>query len=273
MISTTLIYCTVVPVAALVHHTCSGLTTAHMPIQFEHIATIRSCYTQRFGIPRQAGLVPSARATIVFNNNDNNLLSIRGLEAFSHLWVIFLFHNQHYTNAKPLVQPPRLGGKRSVGVFATRSPNRPNPVGLSCVALHEIVQTDAELQLHVSGGDFLDETPVIDIKPYVAFADAIDNATSAWAEPITTRLPLQWSPAAEASLLSLCREDNQPVAATCRVIEETIALDPRPGYERNKDGKENQQWHMRIYDYDISFGVRDATAYIQQVKRYNNTDV
>jgi tRNA-Thr(GGU) m(6)t(6)A37 methyltransferase TsaA len=270
MISTDLVQYTMVPLTSLFHHTRSGLLTALMSIQFEPVATIRSCYTQRFGIPRQAGLAPSAQATIVFDNNDNNLLSIRGLEAFSHLWVIFLFHKQHYATAKPLVQPPRLGGKKSVGVFATRSPNRPNPVGLSCVALHEIEQTESELRLHISGGDFLDETPVIDIKPYVAFADAIDNATSAWAEPITTRLPVQWNFAAQESLLNLCNEDNQPAPATRRVIEETIALDPRPGYERNKDGKENQQWHMRIYDYDISFGVSDGTAHIQRVIRYSN---
>lgn len=240
----------------------------NMSITFERIATIRSCYTQRFGIPRQAGLVPSAQAVIVFENNENNMLSVRGLEEFSHIWVVFVFHKQHYDKPKPLVQPPRLGGKKNIGVYATRSPNRPNPIGLSCVALDNIVHTDKELQLHISGGDFLDQTPVLDIKPYVAFADAIENATSAWAAPLTTHLPLQWQATAETVLQALCTEDSHNFDATRKVIEETIALDPRPAYERNKDGKENQQWHMKIYAYDISFGVSGGVAIIYSVKRF-----
>ncbi len=239
-----------------------------MPVTLESIATIRSCYTQRFGIPRQAGLVPSAHAVIAFEANEHNLLSLRGLEEFSHIWVIFLFHSQHYEKAKPLVQPPRLGGKKSIGVYATRSPNRPNPVGLSCVALEKIEPSETEILLHIRGGDFLDQTPVLDIKPYVAFADAVDNSTCAWAAPITQHQPVVWEHGTLQSLSQLCTEDGNPADSIQCIIEETISLDPRPAYERNKDGKTGQQWHMRLYDYDISFGVNNGIAAIQKVQRY-----
>ena len=239
-----------------------------MSVTFDSIATIRSCYTQRFGIPRQAGLVPTAQAVIAFEAGENNWLSIRGLEEFSHIWVIFLFHKQHYEKSKPLVQPPRLGGKKSIGVYATRSPNRPNPIGLSCVKLEKIEQTSNEILLHIRGGDFLDQTPVLDIKPYVAFADAINEATCAWAAPITNHIPVNWENEASDSLFKLCDEDNLSVGSVQSLIEETISLDPRPAYERNKDGKPNQQWHMRLYNYDISFGVTDGIACILRVQRY-----
>lgn len=228
----------------------------------EPIATIRSCYTQRFGIPRQAGLVPSAEATIAFINNTNNQLSLRGLEAFSHIWVIFIFHQQHYNNPKPLVQPPRLGGKKNVGVYATRSPNRPNPVGLSCVQLTSITQSDNEIYLTITGGDFLDGTPVIDIKPYVPFADSIKDASDGWAEPVTGDLPVRWNSNAVECLHTLCEAGQIHFYTAKNVIEQTLALDPRPAYERNKDGKPDQLWHMQIYSFDVSFAVMEGKANI-----------
>ena len=130
-------------------------------IPMHRIATIRSCYPQRFGIPRQAGLVKTATATINFAASQNNELSIRDIESFSHLWVIFIFHKQNYSGFKPLVQPPRLGGKKTMGVYATRSPNRPNPIGLSAVLLDRVEYGEQEIRLHVRGGDFLDGTPVL----------------------------------------------------------------------------------------------------------------
>ena len=145
------------------------------------VATIRSCYPQRFGIPRQAGLVRTATATVNFEASHMNELSVRDIESFSHLWIIFLFHKQNYTGFKPLVQPPRLGGKKTMGVYATRSPNRPNPIGLSAVLLDRVEYAEREIRLHVQGGDFLDGTPVLDIKPYVPFADSIPEASSEWA--------------------------------------------------------------------------------------------
>ena len=161
-------------------------------LTMQSIAVIRSCYPQRFGIPRQSGLVTTATATVDFEATRDNELALRDIESFSHLWIIFLFHQQNYPAYKPLVQPPRLGGKKTMGVFATRSPNRINPIGLSAVQLDRIEQNSEEIKIHILGGDFLDGTPVLDIKPYLPFADSISEADSAWAGPTESTLPVVW---------------------------------------------------------------------------------
>jgi tRNA-Thr(GGU) m(6)t(6)A37 methyltransferase TsaA len=228
------------------------------------VATIRSCYPERFGVPRQSGLVKSARASIVMPNTDFNRLSIRGLEAFSHLWIVFVFHQQRYQRAKPLVNPPRLGGKTSIGVFATRSPNRPNPIGLSAVEMINIEASGDELLIHIKSGDFLDGTPVIDIKPYVPFVDALPHAHSDWAPQAEPTLPVIWHEDAARA-----RDDfaasHTALPALIPVIEETIALDPRPAYERRRDGAVNQSWGMRISRYNIRWQVIDGTAIIVSI--------
>lgn len=236
-----------------------------MPDQSEFplhsIATIRSCYPQRFGIPRQAGLVKSATATVNFEATRDNELSIRDIESFSHLWIIFIFHKQNYTGFKPLVQPPRLGGKKSMGVYSTRSPNRSNPIGLSAVLLDRVEYGDKEILLHVRGGDFLDGTPVLDIKPYVPFADSIPEATSEWAVSAEPLLPIKWTPGAldELKIADCCNKNLRTL------IEETIALDPRPAHERGKDGSEGQTWGMRFEQVDVVWQVQGGIAEILSV--------
>jgi tRNA-Thr(GGU) m(6)t(6)A37 methyltransferase TsaA len=150
------------------------------------IGTIHSCYGEKFGIPRQPGLVKSATATLELLPPYNSPDALRGLDGFSHLWVIFLFHQSTRNQWKATVRPPRLGGNERVGVFASRSNFRPNPIGLSVVELLTVEGT----QLHLGGGDFLDGTPVLDIKPYLPYADCIPSATGAFAtrtpEPVNT---------------------------------------------------------------------------------------
>lgn len=215
-------------------------------------------------------MVTSAQAQIVFTKNTKNELSLRGLEAFSHVWVIFVFHEHHYRHTKPLVQPPRLGGKKNIGVYATRSPNRPNGLGLSCVVLESVSHTDNEIHLNISGGDFLDGTPVVDIKPYVTFADSISDARCDWAEPVTPELPVQWSDSAIHTLKQLSTENQWCSDTMQRVIDDTIAHDPRPAYERNKDGKPDQQWHMRIFKVDISFEVTNGVATVVACRDFSH---
>ena len=234
-------------------------------VQLTPVATIRSCYTERFGVPRQAGLVKSATASIVLANNEFNKLSIRGIEDFSHLWVVFVFHQQHYQNTKPLVNPPRLGGKTSVGVFATRSPNRPNPIGISAVELSGIEHTANEILIHIASGDFLDGTPVIDIKPYVPFVDNIPTATSNWASEAEPTLPVEWQADAAIARDTLISADRQ-LAELVPVIEETLAQDPRPAYERSKDGIAGQSWGMKISQYNVRWKVIDHTAIIISIE-------
>lgn len=231
------------------------------------IAYIRSSYPERFGIPRQAGLVPSATATIVFPNTDLHWHSLRGIESFSHIWVIFWFHGQNFTKFRPLVRPPRLGGNKKIGVYATRSPNRPNPMGLSAVPLDHVEQTPTEILLHIHGGDFLDGTPVLDIKPYVPYADAIASATSAWADDPDPLLPVAWSPTTSASLETVA-DNHRPKIR--QMITDVIAQDPRPGYERGKDGQPNQVWNMRLAGFDIFWKVEAGIATITQLLRISN---
>lgn len=228
------------------------------------IATIRSCYPERFGIPRQAGLVKSARASIVFEATRNNELAVRDIESFSHLWVVFVFHKQNYTGFKPLVQPPRLGGKKTIGVYATRSPNRPNPIGLSAVPLERVEYGSDEILLHILEGDFLDGTPVLDIKPYVPFADSIAQASSEWADSAEPTLPVVWGTAALDELAG-AEPDAERAAELQLLIEETISLDPRPAHERGKDGKSGQTWGMRFHHTDVKWNVHDCTAEIVSV--------
>jgi tRNA (adenine37-N6)-methyltransferase len=230
-------------------------------ISLTPIAHIRSCYPERFGIPRQAGLVPSATATIAFTATTFNQLSLRGIEDFSHLWIIFLFH-QGYAKPKSLVQPPRLGGKKTMGVYATRSPNRLNPVGLSAVPLQQVEYKAHEILLHIQGGDFLDGTPVLDLKPYVPYADAIATATTTWATE-TDLLPVTWSAAAENALSA----SGLKVEWLRALITETLAQDPRPAHERGKDGRRGQTWNMRLAGLDIFWQVEAGNAKVTRLDR------
>ncbi len=234
-----------------------------LPCPIPPIAHIRSCYPERFGIPRQAGLVPTATAQIIFPSTEATKLSLRGIDQFSHLWVIFWFH-QGFDQVKPLVQPPRLGGRKTMGLYATRSPNRPNPIGLSAVALDRIEFTAQEIRLHIRGADILDGTPVLDVKPYVAYADAIPSA-SGWATA-DQPLPVRWCDAAVLALeeqwaMGCDRDPN----ATRQLIEETIGQDPRPAHERGKDGKPNQEWNMRVARWDVVWRVESGLAWVTQL--------
>lgn len=233
------------------------------PVAFEPIAHIRSCYPERFGIPRQSGLVPSAEADIVFAATEFNKLALRGLDQCSHIWVMFWFHDQPFKAAKPLVQPPRLGGRKTMGVYATRSPNRPNPIGLSAVELVSITPVKNTLRLRVRGGDFLDGTPVLDIKPYIPYADAIAPATT-WASRAEPPLVVGWSEGAIATL-SHCYADPVDQATIQRLITETVAQDPRPAHERGKDGKPGQEWNLQVGDFSVFWAVEQQQALITRL--------
>ncbi len=232
------------------------------------VATIRSCYSQRFGIPRQPGLVKSAVASIEFEPSPANRLALRGLDAFSHLWIIFVFHKHHYANPKPLVRPPRLGGRTAIGVYATRSPNRPNPIGLSAVKLDGIAFDHDKYRVRIVGGDFLDGTPVLDIKPYVPFVDAIDEATSEWATPVESLLEVVWSDQALEQLADVPQTDNGILFGSRglkTLVEETLAQDPRPAHERGKDGRPEQKWGVVVGPVDVKFRVEQGRIVVFSV--------
>ena len=161
-----------------------------MEISMNVIAKVHSDFPSKFGIPRQAGLVPELRAFLVFEPAFRNPDMLRGLEGFSHIWLIWNFSGNRQGGWSPTVRPPRLGGNRRMGVFATRSPFRPNPMGLSCVRLDEIQwDTPQGPMLVLSGADLMDGTPVFDIKPYVPYADCHPEATRSRREIFSWRCP------------------------------------------------------------------------------------
>jgi len=148
-----------------------------------------------------------------------------------------------------------------MGVFATRSPNRPNPLGMSVVEIEDFETNAKEILIHIKSGDFLDGTPVVDLKPYVPFVDAIPEATSDWAGEAESTLPVEWQPDAATIRDERIVTDNK-LAELIPVIEETLAQDPRPAYERNRDGEDGQSWGMKISTYNIRWKVVGHTAVI-----------
>ena len=152
------------------------------------IAHIRSDFPTKFGIPRQAGLVEELRATVIFEPEFRDPEALRGIDGFSHLWLIWEFSQARRDSWSPTVRPPRLGGNTRMGVFATRSPFRPNPIGLSCVKLVGVERTDAfGTVLHVAGADLMDGTPIYDIKPYIPFTDCHAGAAAGFVDRNTWR--------------------------------------------------------------------------------------
>jgi tRNA-Thr(GGU) m(6)t(6)A37 methyltransferase TsaA len=218
-----------------------------MKIHFETIGTIHSCYKEKFGIPRQAGLVPTATATLELLPPFNQAEAFNGLEGFSHLWLLFLFHGNDRQGWKATVRPPRLGGNTRLGVFATRSPFRPNPIGLSAVELERIEQHAGKVTLHLKGVDLLDGTPIIDIKPYLPYADAITTACGGFAaEAPTGQLAVHFLPQPEQTCRAL-EMDRYP--GLRQLIIDTLRSDPRPAYYQQRPQK--RCFGMKLFDFDL----------------------
>lgn len=219
----------------------------------EPIAFIKTDFKEKFGIPRQSGRAKALTGEIVFEKPFRNPDAFRELEGFSHLWLVFDFSAAPYTAFSPTVRPPRLGGNKKVGVFASRSPFRPNGLGLSCVKLEEIKHTENDgLTLVVSGVDLLDGTPIYDVKPYVPMCDCIENARGGYTEETKNHFLKVEFP---ENLLSILPEDKRQGAV------EVLGDDPRPSYQ--EDGR---LYTMSYAGFDLSFVVRDGTLTVTDVK-------
>jgi len=225
----------------------------------EIIAHIHTDFPTKFGVPRQSGLVDSLRAQIVFEPPYRNPDAFRGLEGFSHIWLIWQFSKAVRNGWSATVRPPRLGGNTRMGVFATRSPFRPNPIGLSCVKLEKIeLNTPRGPVLHVTGADLMDGTPIYDIKPYLPFTDSRPDAVGGFADP-----------AYEYSL-----EVNFPQELLCRVPEDArqslidvLRQDPRPSYQKDSDRIYGVPFRGLDVRFSVSSGiltVRDIVSYTPQ---------
>ena len=230
-----------------------------MDFEFEPIGIVHSCFKEKFGIPRQPGLVKEAEATLELLPPWDRDEAVRGLESFSHVWVLFLFHQCLDKPWRPTVRPPRLGGNRRTGVFASRSPLRPNPIGLSALELDGIERRAGRLLLRLRGVDLLDGTPVLDIKPYIPYADSIPDAQGSFA---------QGAPAGKSRVVFADRVQQRlgglEEGARARLqtlVVRILEQDPRPAYL--EQGSSDRVFGTRLLNYEVQWKVEgDRTTVI-----------
>ncbi len=230
-----------------------------MKIQFESIGIVHSPYKEKFGVPRQPGLVPQAKGSLELLPPFNRPEAVIGLEGYSHIWIQFLFDRNRREKWQPTVRPPRLGGNTRVGVFASRSPFRPNPIGLSVVRLERVVNNENGVILEVSGLDLVDGTSVLDIKPYVAYVDSIPDAASGFAA--TAPSPLLKVSFSYAALKQLAARPDE--AELKPLITGLLETDPRPAYI--KEGRQQRIYGIRLYDFDLRWRVVDEAAEVLEL--------
>ena len=222
-------------------------------LKLKIVARMESEFSTKFGVPRQSGLVEELRATLVFEPDYRNPDALRGIEGFSHLWLLWGFHKAQRDTWSPTVRPPRLGGNDRLGVFATRSPFRPNPLGLSCVKLEKVeLRTPRGPLLHVSGADLMDGTPIYDIKPYLPYADCRPGASEGFAPAPEGRLQVVLSQEMEEKVPPEKRE----------ALKGVLACDPRPHYQ--KDPK--RVYGMAFAGLEVRFTVDGETLTVVAVE-------
>ncbi len=218
----------------------------------ESIAVIRTDFPEKFGIPRQSGLVET-QGIIEFLPAYRDVSAVRGLDGFSHIWLLWQFSENLQNGWSPTVRPPRLGGNTRMGVFATRSPFRPNPIGLSCVKLEKIdLEHENAPRLLVSGADLMDGTPIYDIKPYLPHADCVPEATGGFSAPLTA-----YKLKVELPTYFKCEKRDELI----KILEQ----DPRPSYHND-----TRDYGMSFAGYEIKFHVEDDTLIVTDIKTGKN---
>ena len=224
-------------------------------VTIQVIARMHSDFATKFGIPRQSGLVEELKSTIVFEPEFRNPDTLRGIEDFSHLWIIWQFSEAVRTEWSPTVRPPRLGGNTRLGVFATRSPFRPNSLGLSSVKLLGVEKTEKYgTVLHVGGADLMDGTPIFDIKPYIPYGDSHPDATGGFTDTASDFLLEVNFP---EELLKVLPEDKRDAAMG------VLSHDPRPSYQQ----KPGRVYGLTFAGYDIRFTVEDDILTVTEVTK------
>ncbi|MCM0605903.1 MAG: tRNA (N6-threonylcarbamoyladenosine(37)-N6)-methyltransferase TrmO [Xanthomonadaceae bacterium] len=238
------------------------MSAVEFPI--EPIGVIHTEFKEKFGIPRQPGLATFSRGVIeLFSHKISNSLfeqACKQLYEFSHIWVIFIFHKHNSKGFKASIRPPRLGGKKKVGAFGTRSPHRPNPIGLSAVKLEKISKNKkGRVIIEVSGLDILDGSPVLDIKPYLPYADSIPTANAGWTNNSVEIFPVSFT---EKALGEIEKREKKYPKFKERIIE-MLEIDPRPASQKVKytpKNKENEgkKFGFILLDYDIKWEITDS---------------
>ena len=222
-------------------------------LEMQVIAKMKSDFPTKFGIPRQSGLVPELTSTIIFEPEYRNADALRGLEDFSHLWIIWQFSEAVKQDWSPTVRPPRLGGNKRLGVFATRSPFRPNTIGLSSVKILGLEQTAEQgTVIHVAGADLMDGTPILDIKPYIPYSDCHTDATGGFTDTAKDFILQVDFP---AELLSKVPANKR------EALKEVLSHDPRPSYQNDSE----RIYGLNFAGYDVRFQVKDNVLTVIEI--------
>lgn len=229
--------------------------------QFNAIGTVRSGYRQKFAVPRQAGLANSMEAEIEIAAPYARHEAFRELSQFSHIWIIFVFHQCLGREWHATVRPPRFGGNSRVGVFASRSPFRPNPIGLSAVELLGVECEGDRCILRVRGADLVDGTPVLDIKPYIPYADAIAADPGYSSRPAAV-LEVRFTEQARQQLAAAEQRLGQPLM---QIARELLELDPRPAYQEGQAQQAESTYGVKLYDFDLRFSITDGVATVEEL--------
>lgn len=235
-----------------------------MPI----IGYMQSPYREKFGIPRQPNLV-NVESYIEMVEPYNDMLAFEGIEAFSHVWLVWQFHDnknnknaqQQDTKFRAQVRPPRLGGNQKIGVFATRSMYRPSPIGLSVVKLLHVENIGKSVRLHVTGSDLLNGTPILDIKPYIQYSDAVVDSVNGYAQQQPTRKNVVWTETAQSQQQQFCKHGifNKKIFDE---LEQVLSLDPRPAYQDDA----SRVYGMSFAQLNIRFTVDETTVSVVAVE-------
>ncbi|WP_305403240.1 tRNA (N6-threonylcarbamoyladenosine(37)-N6)-methyltransferase TrmO [Photobacterium leiognathi] len=232
-----------------------------MSYNIDPIGIIHSPYKEKFAVPRQPGLVPSARSEIILQGDANSLEAVRGIEQFSHLWLLFLFDQNLEAGWRPTVRPPRLGGNERIGVFASRATFRPNGIGMSAVELKGVRHENGNVIIELGGVDLVDGTPIVDIKPYIPYSDSLPQAQGGFASNAPDLMPVCFSETALNQLPSKNKAYYQTV------ISEVLAQDPRPAYKKGKP--DPKQYAVHLFDFNVHFSVTEQQITVNQIEKVN----
>jgi tRNA-Thr(GGU) m(6)t(6)A37 methyltransferase TsaA len=236
-------------------------------MNFDPIGFIQSDFKEKFGVPRQSLMIPEARAVLKLKPDSAYFTALNHLESFSHVWVVFVFHQANDREWTPTIRPPRIGAPNRVGVFASRSPHRPNPIGISAVKLDRIdLEAKGGIEIHLSGIDLLDGTPVLDLKPYIPYADSITDANAGWAEGEIPKYPVTYSPEAMEAIRSSLADHPHLQG----LLTQTLELDPRPTGQRESmpiadEKNEGRTFRFRIMSFDVHWIIRQKGIFVERL--------
>ncbi|MGZ3713202.1 MAG: tRNA (N6-threonylcarbamoyladenosine(37)-N6)-methyltransferase TrmO, partial [Bdellovibrionota bacterium] len=231
------------------------------------IGYMRTCFKEKFGTPRQSLLVKEARGVLKLNPVAGYTDALDQLESFSHIWILFVFHQHLGQTWRPKISPPRVEMEK-VGVFASRSPHRPNPIGMSVVKLEHVDREAAGgVEIHLSGVDLLDHTPVLDIKPYIAYADSVPDANPGWAHEEIARYPVAFS---EASQATLAKHAAKLLPRFRELLTEMLSLDPRPTSQKKTmpflaSESQGAIFRFRVSDFDVEWEIRAREIFVREL--------